>query len=272
MKQGTLLPKEEAPASEVHLVKGSLSLYDREQEWKQLEELLASDEGAEAANQEELVALVEKTFLAVQEKRDNFCAFLAWLEGQQALGEVEQERLEARIKRIKAARERLEKVAIGVIRSLGQDDKGKWKKLEGRTSTLQLNRNPASVEILDDTKVPDEFKEKTVTITFPATRHNAIPALMELENVIGARISSDPVVRIKTKAVAEALKEMLPCERCGQLGVIEEPAIGAGPTPEDSPMLMDRVSVCPDCHGAKQLPRQVPGARLVTDKVRLVRK
>ncbi|HXI43915.1 MAG TPA: siphovirus Gp157 family protein [Bryobacteraceae bacterium] len=250
----------------------SLSLYDREAEWKQLEELLANaclvglnEEGGleTQENAEALVALVEKTFLAVQDKRDSFCSFLAWLEGQQHMGEQEQERLEYRIKRIEAARKRLEKLAIDTIRSLGPDAKGKWKRLEGKTSTLSLAKNPASVEVLDDKLIPDEFKDITIEVKVSATiADKLIATIVNADHAL----NKPPLISVRMKDVAAALKEMLPCEDCGELGVVSKP-------PDESEVIHNPSwSVCPKCNGDKQVPRQVPGARLVTDKVRLVRK
>jgi len=262
------------------LVKPSLSLYDREQEWKQLEELLASD-AEQVAGDQELVALVEKQFLALQDKRDSFCAFLAWLEGQQAIGEVEIKRLTERVKRIAAAQKRLEGLAVNTIRSLGQDDKGKWKKLEGRTSTLQLNRNPASVEVTDEALVPLEFKTCTVTVTVPAKQQSHVIGLLTAG---GYTLAKDAEIKVAAKPLAEALKQMIPCATCGQLGVIQRDENGpclcmVPPVADGLPGEKRHVESCPqsiivcsDCSGAKQLPRKVPGAQLVTDKVRLVRK
>lgn len=263
----------------------SLSLYDRETDWKQLEELLA--DGLESAEDSEaLVALVEKNFLAVVLKRDSFCAFLAFLEDQAAFAAIEIQRLTLRKKRIEAAGERLEKLAIDTIRSLGPDEKGKWKRLEGQTSTLSLAKNTASVEITDDKAVPVEFKTLTFTCEVPAGEKalKFIAAIVSLDQ----KLKSDPVVSIRLKEVAAALKEMLPCTDCGELGVVrdEDPnrpvevekcmhCEGKGCCQcKETGIEGTRVNlkICPACNGDKQVPRQVPGARLVTDKVRLVRK
>lgn len=243
----------------------SLSLYDRESEWKQLEEMLAEPFEYETP---ELVEYVKKTFLALQEKRDSFCAFLAWLEGQQHMGEQEQDRLEYRIKRIEAARKRLEKLAIDTIRSLGPDAKGKWKRLEGQTSTLSLAKNPASVEVVDLDAIPDEFKQVTLTMTVSMETWALTQALPFFPP-----LSKDAVVSVKLKEVGAALKEMLPCTECGELGVVNgEFGTTTGAQPEDLHYGKMPLVICPKCNGEKQVPRQVPGAHLVTDRVRLVRR
>jgi len=251
----------------------SLSLYEREADWKKLEELLA--DGLESGEDSDaLVALVEKAFLAVQEKRDSFCAFMAFLENQSAFAGEEIERINARKKRIEAAGERLKKLAVQTIQSLGPDDKGKWKRLEGKTSTLSLAKNPASVEVLDDREIPDEFKQVTLTMTVSMATWAHVQGLAGFPP-----LSKDAVVSVKLKELGAALKEMLPCEKCGQLGVCSpdcncngERGNETSPTTHTGKCAAKDVIVCPKCNGENQVPRQVPGARLVTDRVRLVRK
>lgn len=230
----------------------SLSLYDRESEWRKLEEMLAEPFENETPD---LVALVETTYLALQEKRDSFCNFLAFLEAQEDFANGEIERLGDRKKRIAAARKRLEKIAIGVIQSFGKEDDGVWKKIEGATSSLQLDKNPPSVEITDDRAVPSEYKSYEIAMKVPASRWEMLSKIMV---ALDFQLSKDPIVSIDLKRVAKELKRMVPCEACGAIGVVEN-----GNVPFD---------ICSVCNGEKQVPAVVPGARLVTDRVRLVRK
>lgn len=268
----------------------SLSLYDRETEWKQLETLLARDGLESGEDQEALVALIEKEFLAVQDKRDSFCAFLAFLDIQASFAASELARLELRKKRIEAANVRLQKLAVQTIQSLGQDDNGKWKRLEGHTSSLSLAKNPSSVEVVEPDKVPAEFKRVAVTLTMPLAYWNDV---MEREMAVPLidivrHTNHKWEVDLEIKEIGKALKEMLPCTECGQLGIVrdEDPTRpvevskcihceGHGcchckETGIEGTIV--NLKVCPSCNGEKQVPRQVPGARLVADRVRLVRK
>ena len=62
------------------------------------------------------------------------------------------------------ARERMEGYVIMTIRQLGVDPKGKWKKLEGKTTVFSLRQKPGRVAILDEAELAMKFKNVSVTI------------------------------------------------------------------------------------------------------------
>ena len=55
---------------------------------------------------------------------------------------------------------------IETIEGLGTDSKGKYRKLEGKTTTFSLRACPPSVEATDEAAVPAEYK--TLTLKLPA--------------------------------------------------------------------------------------------------------
>lgn len=227
-----------------------LSLFDREKEWDKLEQLLA--EGLDGAdNQGELVELVEKTWLEVQGKRDSFCAYIAQLEYQVKLADGESKRIDDRRKRIVSAIERLEDLGVATIKAIPKDDKGRFRKLEGATSSLNLAKNPPSVNITDDTLVPIEYKDRTIMFRGPASVDIPASVLLEMTQA-GYVVPVDATIRIRMAELAKALKKWGLCPTCrGAIGVQSE---------------------CKTCNGKGEVHPTISGAQLIEDSVRLVRK
>ena len=96
------------------------------------------------------------------DKRDRVAGRLAKLEAQQAYAAAEIKRLQTFKRSAEAQQERLEGYVTYVIQRLGKDAKGKWRKLEGNSSTMSLKACPASVEVTDESLVPLDFKRAMV--------------------------------------------------------------------------------------------------------------
>ena len=95
---------------------------------------------------------------AAVDKRDRVGQFLAHLEQQIDFAKFEIDRLRQRKATCERALERLENYVIGTIEDLGTDGKGKYRKLEGKTTTFSLRACPPSVEVADETAIPAEYK------------------------------------------------------------------------------------------------------------------
>jgi chromosome segregation ATPase len=243
--------------------KPSLSLYQREEEWSALIEFLGSEEGQSTQSDEVFLQDLREKWLALEEKRDSFAAFMAWMRNQIDFGKAERQRIAARETSLEAKYAWLEGEIIKILRSFGQTEKGAWKKLEGRTSTLQLNKNPASVEIVDAEAVPVKYKSGELSLAFKMESAKSVGDA--LARVAGhLTYLSSTTVSIDKKALLEYLKGTDPCERCRQLGVVNDE--------DEHSLTFGMMAVCPECKGAKVLRRTVPGARLKDDSVRLVRK
>ena len=93
------------------------------------------------------------------------CA-LPILEQQIDFARFEIDRLRQRKATCERALARLEDYVIGTIESLGTDSKGRYRKLEGKTTTFSLRACPPSVEVTDELAVP--AKHKTLTLRLPA--------------------------------------------------------------------------------------------------------
>jgi hypothetical protein len=92
--------------------------------------------------------------------------FLAHLEQQIDFARFEIDRLRQRKAAYEQAHSRLENYVIETIESLGTDSKGKFGKLEGKTTTFSLRACPPSVEVTDESAIPAEYK--TLTLKLPA--------------------------------------------------------------------------------------------------------
>ena len=140
----------------------ALSLYEIEDD---LQAMIETVEGGIDAEQE--VAFfndLSKKLIAAIEKRDRVGHFLAHCEAQEALVDKEMDRLSTLKKVFTKARERMEGYVIMTIRQLGVDPKGKWKKLEGKTTVFSLRQKPGRVAILDEAELAMKFKNVSVTI------------------------------------------------------------------------------------------------------------
>jgi hypothetical protein len=177
-------------------------LYDIEQHLAALidtEELVPDD-------QEQMYALeLHATLLAAAEKRDRVGQFLGHLKAQIAFAHSEVVRLKDRETLYQKALDRMESYVTRVIDSLGTDAKGKRKKLEGHTVTLNLHGCDKRAEITNETAVPTKYKR--VTVTLPAETWEQVCDSLDLdfrEQVLGEVKS--PKVEVSTSLVKADLK------------------------------------------------------------------
>jgi hypothetical protein len=105
---------------------------------------------------------------AAKEKRDRVATFLAYCEAMAQMMAKEIARLQKRRDFFMRTVERLEGYVELILRNLGKDDKGKWLKLEGNTSSFSLRNLPPTVAITDEAALPKAYM--TVTVTLPAPR------------------------------------------------------------------------------------------------------
>jgi hypothetical protein len=96
-------------------------------------------------------------------ERDHVGQFMAHLEEQAAFAKAEVKRLQAREEFYEKVFARMEGYVMRVIDSLGLDDKGKRKKLEGNTITFSLRGCDKRAEVTDEVAVPTKYKRVTVT-------------------------------------------------------------------------------------------------------------
>jgi hypothetical protein len=142
----------------------SLTLYAVEET---LQALLDTVDMVEDPEQQEAIARdIVLAHMAAVEKRDRVGQFLVHLESQQEAIDKEIARLRALKATYGKAQERVEAYVLQVVMAPGPDAKGKYRRLDGKTYSFGVRKNPASVNITDEAAVPAEFK--SVTVTMPA--------------------------------------------------------------------------------------------------------
>jgi hypothetical protein len=146
------------------------------------DELAALIETAELVTPEqeqEFRTEFQAALTAAVDKRDRVGQFLAHLEQQIGFARFEIERLRQRKATCKRAFERLENYVIGTIENLGTDHKGKYRVLEGKTTTFSVRACPASVEVTDESAVPAQYK--VLLLKLPAAMWEQLLDGLEIE-------------------------------------------------------------------------------------------
>jgi hypothetical protein len=145
------------------------ALYDLED---YLAALTESAETVPPEHEEEFLEDLKAALTSAADKRDRVAHHLAHLEEQQAFAAKEIARLQKFKKEREAAQARLESYVSYCIESLGKDNGGKYRKLEGNTTVMFLRACPASVEVTDMDVLPLEYQ--SATITMPASILNEV--------------------------------------------------------------------------------------------------
>ena len=144
--------------------------------------LAAMIETAEMVSQdqeEEFRLGFQAALTAAVDKRDRVGQFLAHLEQQIEFAKSEIDRLRQRKATYERALERLENYVIETIENLGTDGKGKYRRLEGKTTTFSLRACPPSVEVTDESSIPAEYK--TLLLKLPAVMWEQLLDGLEIE-------------------------------------------------------------------------------------------
>ena len=120
--------------------------------------LIETAELVSPEQEQEFRAEFQTALTAAVDKRDRVGQFLAHLEQQIDFAKFEIDRLRQRKATCERALARLEDYVIGTIENLGTDSNGKYRRLEGKTTTFSLRACPPSVEVADESAIPSEYK------------------------------------------------------------------------------------------------------------------
>jgi hypothetical protein len=130
--------------------------------------------------------------------------FLAHLEQQIDFARFEIDRLSQRKAAFERALARLGNYVIETIEHLGTDGKGKYRRLEGKTTTFSLRACPPSVEVTDETAIPSEYK--MLLLKLPAVTWEQLLDGLEIEQraaVLGQ--VKNPEVIVDKRSIKAAL-------------------------------------------------------------------
>src|SRR5712691_13198389 len=161
---------------------------------------------AESAEEEGLTPEIEQalaTYLdGALEKRDRVAEFIRYCEWMAEIAKAEVKRLQARQKHFEATAERVSTMVLRVLDFFGV------KKLEGRTHGMSKRKCPPSVKIIDDAKVPAEFKHITVTLPLPQWQELLARSEEEFRKAVLSGIRKQ-----ETCVELEAIKQALNLEK-----------------------------------------------------------
>ena len=141
--------------------------------------LIETAELVSPEQEQEFRAEFQTALTAAVDKRDRVGQFLAHLEQQIDFAKFEIDRLRQRKATCERALARLEDYVIGTIENLGTDGKGKYRRLEGKTTTFSLRACPPSVEVADESAIPSEYK--MLTLRLPAVTWEQLLDGLEIE-------------------------------------------------------------------------------------------
>ena len=127
----------------------------------------------------EFRAEFQAALTAAVDKRDRVGQFLAHLEQQIDFARFEIDRLRQRKAAFERALARLEDYVIKTIEDLGTDAKGKYRRLEGKTTTFSLRACPPSVEVANEAAIPAEYK--VLLLKLPAVTWEQLLDGLEIE-------------------------------------------------------------------------------------------
>ena len=151
------------------------------------------------------LAEFQQALTLAADKRDRVAHRLAQLENQQAFAAAEIKRLQAFKKAKESEQARLEGYVSYVIQRLGKDAKDKWRKLEGNSTSMFLRGCAQSVDVVDESLIPLDYKRAAVTL--PASMLddilNALPEDFR-ENVL-PEITGSLAVTVDKVAVKAAI-------------------------------------------------------------------
>jgi hypothetical protein len=157
--------------------------------------LIETAELVSPEQEQEFRAEFQTALAAAVEKRDRVGQFLTHLEQQIDFAKFEIDRLRQRKATCERALSRLEDYVIGTIENLGTDSKGKYRPLEGKTTTFSLRACPPSVEVTDESAIPSEYK--MLLLKLPAVTWEQLLDGLEIEQraaVLGQVKSPEVIV------------------------------------------------------------------------------
>ena len=155
----------------------------------------------------EFLAEFQAALTTAAGKRDRVAHRLVKLENQQAFAAAEIKRLQAFKKAKESEQARLEGYVSYVIQRMGKDAKDKWRKLEGNSTSMFLRNCAPSVDVVDESLIPLDYRRAAVTLQASMLDDilNALPedfrekVLPEITNSLAVTVD-----KVAVKAAIEA--------------------------------------------------------------------
>ena len=177
-------------------------LFEAEQELLVLLDL--DSEALSPEEETELQLRIQDQLQYNVEKRERFGLVLLSCDHHVEIAKREIERLRLYVKRLESMSERMRRYGSAAIRALGVDEKGKHRKLVGRTITLFVRALPVSVDVKNEEAIPDRFKR--VTVQLPA--HVWLKLVDDNPLLAGAAIKAVDISKESIRDAIEAGEEV----------------------------------------------------------------
>lgn len=159
-------------------------LYELTEMYQNISNLIEED-----ADNETLEKALDEITDNIQMKAENMAKLIKSIEGNiNALKDEE--------KRLQAKRKALENKVVSIKRYLEEQLKVMGlSKVQGNLFTVSIQKNPQSVNILNEDLIPEQFKE--VVTTTKIDRKELLAALKEGQEIEGAEIKQTESLRIR---------------------------------------------------------------------------
>jgi hypothetical protein len=170
----------------------------------QLAALIETAELVSPEQEQEFRVELQTALTSAVEKRDRVGQFLAHLEQQIDFARFEIDRLRQRKATYERTLARMEDYVVETIENLGTDSKGKYRTLEGKTTTFSLRACPPSVEVTDESAIPSDYK--TLTLKLPAVTWEGLLDGLDIEQraTIMGQVKS-PEVSVDKRSMKAAM-------------------------------------------------------------------
>jgi hypothetical protein len=132
-----------------------------------LAELLDTEGAVPAELEAQFLAELERATTSEEEKREAVGQFIRSLERRAKEAREESRRISERARKFEGLADRVREYVVGVIKSLGtveERGKVKFRSLKGKSLTLSLRALQPSLEVVDESAVPESYKLITVTM------------------------------------------------------------------------------------------------------------
>lgn len=145
--------------------------------------LLESIDGVTPELEAQYIEDFGRALSAAKDKRDSVARYMSHLENQVQLAKDEIKRLQDRKSEFEGAVDKLKAYTVQVMEGLGV------KKMEGNVVTLSLRKCPASVEVIDETAVPANYK--TAMLTMPGDLVDRVLDALSIDDPVTLNWSID---------------------------------------------------------------------------------
>lgn len=183
--------QEQAPVITMELARPQWAL--PAQSLLQLEEefwaLLDTEDLVPSDQRQKFAMELQSAFAKTVAKRDRTKAFIKHCRDRRDSIKKQREDLQRVSNAYQSAEDFVRQYIKFVIESLGRDEKGKYRKLKGDTSTFYLSDAESKLKILEPETIPAKYK--LATITLPAAQWEELKRQHEHLDTVAQKVSLD---------------------------------------------------------------------------------